>query len=107
MTASQGNRKSWLDWFPVKEQYFPHKSNGAYEGKQDMVFMVDVAGGRGHHLDEFAKRFPDAPGRLILEDLPAVIDDDAKELDPRIEKMKIDMFERQPVEGESLHHHLR
>ncbi|KAL6718617.1 hypothetical protein ACLMJK_002851 [Lecanora helva] len=103
MTASQGNRKSWVDWFPIREQYIQPKNGVDMKKKSDEVFMVDVAGGRGHHLDEVSKRFPDISGRLILEDLPAVIDD-IKELDPRIEKMKVDMFEPQVVKGALIYH---
>ena len=98
MAASQGNRKSWLDWFPVREHFLQDQNSIGMKKKSGSVFMIDVAGGRGHHLDEFSKRFPDVPGRLILQDLPAVIDD-IKELDPRIEKMKVDMFEPQAIKG--------
>ena len=100
MTASQGgSRKSWIDWFPFREQYMKDKSITDMKKNPDDVFMIDVAGGRGHHLDEVSKRFPDISGRLILQDLPAVIDDDTKKLDTRIEKMKVDMFEPQKVKG--------
>jgi hypothetical protein len=36
--------------------------------------MVDVAGGRGHDLKKFRAKFPHAPGRLIVEDLPQVLE---------------------------------
>ncbi|KAJ6004204.1 S-adenosyl-L-methionine-dependent methyltransferase [Penicillium canescens] len=41
---------------------------------KDQLLLVDLGGGRGHGIAYFASRFPDAPGRLILEDLPPVID---------------------------------
>ena len=62
------------------------------------VLMVDVAGGRGHYLETFRQRFPNAKGRLILQDLPHVIDD-FPDLDPRIEGMAHDMFLPQPIKG--------
>ena len=62
------------------------------------VFIIGIAGGRGHHLDELSKAFPDVPGRLILQNLPRVIDD-ITDLNPRIERKGLYMFEAQPVQG--------
>ena len=62
------------------------------------VLIVDVAGGRGYYLETFRQKFPDAKGRMILQDLPHVISD-VQDLDPRIESMAHDMFLPQPIEG--------
>lgn len=50
--------------------------------------------------DEFFSRekFPNASGRLVLQDLPVVIDAIQK-LDPKIECMKHDFHTEQPVKG--------
>lgn len=98
MTASLGNRKSWVDWFPIQQQYLQNRNATGIKKAPNGVFMVDVAGDWGHHIDELSKRFPDIDGRLILQDLPAVIDD-IDSLDARVEKMKIDMFEPQTIIG--------
>ncbi|KAH8433789.1 uncharacterized protein LDX57_011423 [Aspergillus melleus] len=66
-------------------------------------FLVEIAGGRGHDIAHFANRFPDAPGRLILEDLPAVIEDIAT-LEPKIERVKHDFFTPQPVKGSRVYY---
>jgi len=63
------------------------------------VLLVDVAGGRGHDIQAFKKAFPNKKGRLVLEDLPAVIDD-ISELDEGIERVKYDFFTPQPIKGE-------
>lgn len=63
------------------------------------VLLVDVAGGRGHDLEAFRQKFPDARGRMILQDLSGVVDD-IRDLDLRIERMAYDMFLPQPIEGE-------
>ena len=64
----------------------------------DAVLIIDVAGGHGHDLESFRRRFPDAKGRMILQDLPVVIRD-VQNLDPRIERMEHDMFLPQPIKG--------
>ena len=61
------------------------------------ALLVDVGGGRGHDILCFRNKFP-GRGRLVLEDLPAVIDD-IKELDAGIERVKYDFFTPQIVKG--------
>ena len=59
--------QSWNDTYPVKERIIDHFD----ETKGDAMF-VDIAGGRGHEVSQLRASFPDAPGRFVLEDLPAV-----------------------------------
>ena len=93
MTGNRGSRPSWIEWFPVED-------NLLRDAKEDegTVLIVDVAGGRGHDLEAFRQKFPHAKGRMILQDLPHVIED-IQYLDPRIERMAHDMFLPQSVEG--------
>jgi hypothetical protein len=46
------------------------------------------------------RKYNDAPGRLVLQDLPVVIDA-IKDLDPKIERMNHDFHTEQPVKGTS------
>ncbi|KAJ5114417.1 hypothetical protein NUU61_000176 [Penicillium alfredii] len=92
MEGDRGARPSWLEWFPVKERLL----DGARPDGD--VLMVDVAGGRGHDLLAFAEKFPHAPGRLVLEDLPHVVDESTVDT-TRIEKKPFDLFKPQPVQG--------
>ncbi|KAE9375979.1 S-adenosyl-L-methionine-dependent methyltransferase [Stipitochalara longipes BDJ] len=85
--------QSWDESYPVKERLI----DGFDASISDALF-VDIAGGRGHEVGQLKIRFPEAPGRFILEDLPAVIDD-TKELDNSIERIKYDFFQSQPVKG--------
>ena len=64
----------------------------------DAVLIVDVAGGRGHDLEAFRRKFPDVNGRMILQDLPGVISG-IQSLEDRIERMAHDMFSPQPIKG--------
>ncbi|KAJ5727174.1 hypothetical protein N7493_004994 [Penicillium malachiteum] len=70
MEGHLGNRPDWGDWFPVQEQLLDHAGL-----KPDAPFLVDIGAGRGHDLVAFRKRFPDIPGRFVLEDLPHVIEE--------------------------------
>lgn len=101
MEGDRGSRPDWVDWYPVKDQLI----HGFKPEDDKAVMLVDVAGGRGHDIALFKKKFPEAPGRLILEDLPQVIND-VRDLDPSVERVKHDFFTEQPIKGrsQSFHH---
>ncbi|KAL2754399.1 hypothetical protein ACRALDRAFT_1031814 [Sodiomyces alcalophilus JCM 7366] len=93
-----GYRQGRLPWmhpslYPVEETLFP----GA-DTSPDAPLVVDVAGGLGHDINEFKKFYPNHPGKLILQDLPVVIND-VKDIDPTIELMGHDFLTEQPVKG--------
>ncbi|KAF2261350.1 sterigmatocystin 8-O-methyltransferase [Lojkania enalia] len=92
MKGKRASRPSWADWWPVESLIFR-----AMELDTNRCLLVDVGGGRGHDVQSFKDKFPNR-GRLVVEDLPAVIDD-IKELDNDIERVKYDFFTPQPVEG--------
>ncbi|PYI04549.1 O-methyltransferase [Aspergillus sclerotiicarbonarius CBS 121057] len=92
MEADRGSRPSWLEWFPVQEQII----DGFSEIESDAL-LVDVAGGRGHDLAAFQSKFSDAPGRLILEDMPHVVAEATQH--PKIEHVPFDLFKPQPIQG--------
>ena len=61
--------------------------------------MVDIAGGIGGELGAFAARYPSAPGKLILQDLPETIANSKPTLSSAITPMAHDIFTPQPVIG--------
>ena len=64
------------------------------------VMIVDVGGGRGQALKAIMETFPTLKGRMILQDMPDVIEDaKADDLPSFIEPMAASFFERQPVKG--------
>ncbi|KAJ5709411.1 hypothetical protein N7493_010745 [Penicillium malachiteum] len=92
----QGVRESrpfWVDWFPVQERILD-----GYSGAPTDSFIVDVAGGSGRDMLALKRKFPNLSGRVILEDLPAVIND-IHFHDMGLEKIAHDVFHPQPVEG--------
>ena len=85
-------------WFTT----FPMADILARDTKRDpdSVLLVDVGGSSGHELAKFHRRHPDVPGRLIVQDLPTVIEKHRTEQTPRfLEMMPYDFFTPQPVEG--------
>ena len=69
--------------------------------------LVDIGGNRGHDLDLFLSVYSESPGKFILQDQQAVLDEAPADLDTRITKMAHDFFTPQPVKGARayyLHH---
>lgn len=88
-----------LKWYEV-----PGIMEAAFEdakvGKQD-VLLVDVGGNGGHDLIGFHKAHPSMSGRLILQDLPAIIQslDSTALAQQGIEVIGHDFFMPQPIHG--------
>ncbi|KAI3554047.1 hypothetical protein CABS01_00577 [Colletotrichum abscissum] len=95
MGAYRQGRPSWMDEgiYPVK-----HRLLDGFDDSQDNVLLVDVGGSFGHDIDEFRRKHPEAPGRLVVQDLPTVINQIEK-LDEKIERMGHDFFTEQPIKG--------
>lgn len=86
-----GHREEWYDFYPVAEKLRVQQ--------QDQVLLVDVGGGKGHDLIKFHEKHRDLAGKLIVQDLPAVIDDMSDPLPARIEAQKYDFFTPQTIRG--------
>ncbi|KAK0876284.1 hypothetical protein LTR87_009864 [Friedmanniomyces endolithicus] len=78
-------RAPWWAWYPIEEVL----------SVDSEVAFVDVAGGNGHQTAGLLRAFPGTKGRLIVQDLPEVIQG-IKVLDPRIERMSYDFLTPQP-----------
>ena len=74
------------------------------------MLIVDQGGGKGHDLEEFVERMGMGEregegegevldGKLVLQDLPAVVEQARTGLNPRVTAMAHDFFEDQPVRG--------
>ncbi|KAJ5996252.1 hypothetical protein N7522_007912 [Penicillium canescens] len=77
--------KDWFEFFPVARLRVEDQSD---------PLIVDIGGSQGEDLKKFQNYFPDLPGKLILQDLPAVV---AGVDLPGIEVMAHDFFKEQPV----------
>lgn len=63
----------------------------------DRPLFVNMGGGVGHQNAQFKARFPDTPGRHVLQDLPATIEKALQT--PGVENMPHDFFTPQPIKG--------
>ncbi len=95
MTVQRAGRgEDWFKFFPVESTI----SKNFPSDDKDAVLLVDVGGGVGHDLKAFKARFPELPGRLVLQDLPQVIENIAT-IPDGIEPLKHDMFTPQPIQN--------
>lgn len=79
---------SWIDVFPIAEE--------AETSKSDVLF-VDMGGNMGHECARLKARYPDLPGRVILQDLPYATSLALET--PGVENTEHDLFTPQPVKG--------
>jgi len=112
MGGYRQGRPSWMDsnFYPVQEQLIEGMDNS-----KDAVLLVDIGGGYGQDIQEFRyaatrpspdsyaydpfrTKYPQVPGRLVLQDRPSVIDG-IERLDPSIERMEYDFHTEQPLKG--------
>jgi hypothetical protein len=61
----------------------------------ERVLFVDVGGSMGHQVRKFADAYPSLQGKLVLEDLPSVVDA-ATDVPESIIKVAHDFFKPQP-----------
>jgi hypothetical protein len=91
MGAVGGSQPSWWEWYDVPGRLLA--------GFTSDVLLVDVGGGQGHEVQGFHEQF--GKGKLVLQDLPRVIDGIAEgALDSSIMRIANDFFADQPVKGE-------
>ncbi|KAJ6151631.1 hypothetical protein N7470_007228 [Penicillium chermesinum] len=86
--AISPTRKNWFEFYPAAERLLVSSAGD--------TLIVDIAGGQGEDLRMFHERFPDLPGKLVLQDLAPVIDS-ATALPERIESQSYDFFQEQPI----------
>ena len=89
---------TWFETFPMARLLCPDAKKDA-----DAVLLVDVGGNWGHEVAAFHKAHPNVPGRLILQDLPSMMEKVEMEAPPEgVECMAYDFFTPQPVKGTPL-----
>ncbi|KAJ5914733.1 hypothetical protein N7504_003616 [Penicillium tannophilum] len=81
--------ESWFEFFPVEEKLHVQDPSS--------VLLVDVGGCHGKDLQIFHENFPGLSGRLILQDLPHVIE--TGDIPAGIEAQGYSFFDEQPVKG--------
>lgn len=70
------------------------------DNKDIAVLLVDVGGGKGRDLEDFIKKYPNAPAKVVLQDRASVLDDEkVKNLGSSMKVMEHDFFTPQPIKG--------
>ena len=82
-----GEEESFVKNYPVVERL-------SIDDPEKVLF-VDVGGGVGHQLIKFRERAKDLKGKLVVEDLPAVLAQ-ANDLPEDVLKVEHDFFQPQP-----------
>lgn len=89
MAVEQNNRGRWLNEYPIERHTEGWDPN--------LPVFVDMGGNVGQYCAMFKKRFPDVPGRVILQDLPDTLIRATQT--PGVETFAHDFFEPQPLKG--------
>ncbi|KAJ6122245.1 hypothetical protein N7512_004710 [Penicillium capsulatum] len=92
MASRRQGRPMWFDVYPV-ERLLGHATPC-----EDSVFLVDVGGNKGHDLSRFRQRYSHLPGRMVLQDLPKVVEG-VSGRDGGIDVMGYSFLDPQPVQG--------
>ncbi|KAF4254095.1 hypothetical protein KXV95_002611 [Aspergillus fumigatus] len=91
MKAQRGSQPKCFDLYPFAEE-----SKG---WPSDKPLFVDVGGGAGYQTASFLERFPNLPGRVVLQDLPEPVEDARSVVPESVERMVHNFFEPQPIKG--------
>lgn len=95
MSSRREGKPVWFDVYPVERLL-----DGAISSCPEAVFLVDIGGNQGHDLSKFHTRYPEVPGRLILQDLPKIVSGAQKH--PGIERMGYSFLDPQPIKRKFL-----
>lgn len=83
--------RQWTDTYPVPEKV------GSFTPDPDSALLVDVGGGFGQQAVDFQTKFPNLPGRIIVQDIPETLSR-APAVDG-IEFVVQDFFQPQEIKG--------
>lgn len=66
MAVARLGQDNWFDFYPVEEKL--------KVASPDELLVVDIGAGMGHEEVAFLERFPSLQGKLVLLDLPSVVE---------------------------------
>ncbi|KAI9707878.1 MAG: hypothetical protein M1820_004484 [Bogoriella megaspora] len=89
MYAQRSSVNNCFSFLPIEEE--------CKDWPSDKPVFVDVGGGTGQQCMALKEKFPRLPGRVILQDLSAPIEEAS--VSNGVEKMVYDFFTPQPVKG--------
>jgi demethylsterigmatocystin 6-O-methyltransferase len=73
----------------------------SWSAEPDKAIFVDIGAGLGQACIQFKEKYPNLPGRIVLQELPPFI----QTMNPidRVELMAHNFLTPQPVQGASIH----
>ena len=89
MMAKRG--EDWLSTFPVEKEV------GDWSAEPEKALFVDIGGGSGHQCVRLKTKYPNLPGRIILQDIPQTMKR-VKTIDS-VEAMAHNFYDPQPIKG--------
>lgn len=93
MAGRRAEANIWIENYPFAERY-------GHETSAETPLFVDIGGAGGHQCVAFRTKYPNMPGRVILQDLPHVIETVVPTLN--IEPMMHDFTTPQIIKGLSI-----
>jgi hypothetical protein len=98
MTNFRAAKPAWVDLFPAASAIFGE--DPAFNGvTNNGVLGVDIGGGYGHDLEVFCNKFPSASGKVVLQDLPSVVQHVPESRRKLMEVTSHDFMHAQPIHG--------
>ena len=90
-----GQRDGWANWL----EFFPFEERVAkdFRGGDKAVMLVDVGGGRGHEILAIKKKYPNLPGRFLLQDSRDMVMEALPV--PGMQAVVHNFFDDQPIKG--------
>lgn len=85
----------WLAALPVDKEVAQWQASDP-----ERVLFVDIGGGMGHQCLRLRERYPDAPGRVIVQDMPITIGRIPKPMPHGVEAMAHSFDDPQPIKSE-------
>ncbi|KAF2194084.1 S-adenosyl-L-methionine-dependent methyltransferase [Zopfia rhizophila CBS 207.26] len=99
MGVHRTGMKTWLDQGKIHGSLCKAHEAG---GDENGAMFVDVGGGIGQQCKALRARYPELKGRIILQDLPQVIQ--KADVGDDIEAMSMDFFEGQPIKSATVYY---
>ncbi|PCD28485.1 hypothetical protein FGRA07_03624 [Fusarium graminearum] len=84
----------WLSVLPVEDEIKRWQASDP-----DRVLFVDIGGGMGHQCIRLRGKYPDIPGRVVLQDMPITVERIPKPMPHGIEAMPYNFEEPQPIKN--------
>ena len=91
MAARRESMTTWLDIYPVEQE--------TKDWNPEAPVFIDMGGGIGHQCAELKAKYPNLPGRVVLQELPHCIDQAFPT--PGVENLVHDIFTSQTIKGTS------